>query len=131
MTPARCGLNSSPSHTDASCNLLQFANSPRGISSVLPCYYIGYYVLLWNEPAILLLVVLVPRLGGLGCHFFPVLALEGRRIMQPVALKAHTETSSVWCRTCARGGRDLVLYCFRLSVNSPSSFAMGQHSVAG
>ena len=50
--------------------------------------------------------------------------------MQPVALKAHTETSSVWCRTCARGGRDLVLYCFRPSVDSPS-FAVGQHSVAG
>ena len=70
MTPARCGLNSSPSHTDARCNLPQFAKSPRGISSVLPCYCIGYYVLPWNEPATLLLVVLVPRLGGLGRHFF-------------------------------------------------------------
>ena len=28
--PLRCGLNSSPSHTDAMCNLPQFANSLRG-----------------------------------------------------------------------------------------------------
>ena len=101
MTPARCGLNSSPSHTDARCNLPQFANSPRGISSVLPCYCIGYYVLLWNEPATLLLVVLVPRLGGLGQNLFHSLAVEGHCILQSEALKAHTETSSVRCRTRA------------------------------
>ena len=72
MTPARCGLNSSPSQTDARCNLPQFANSPRGISSVLPCYCIGFHVLPWKEPTTLLLVVLVPRLGGLGHEFLSI-----------------------------------------------------------
>ena len=89
MTPARCGLNSSPSHTDARCNLPQFAKSPRGISSVLPCYCIGYYVLLWNLPATLLLVVLVPRLGGLGCQNFSRSRLARRTLhTQPAVLKA-------------------------------------------
>ena len=68
--------------------------------------------------------------GWVGAPFFLGLGLEGRCIMQPAALKAHTETSSVWCRMRARGGGDLVLYCFRPSVYSPS-FAVGQHSVAG
>ena len=79
MTPARCGLNSSPSQTDARCNLPQFANSPRGISSVLPCYCIGFHVLPWKVPTTLLLVVLVPRLGGLGRqNFFQTSAFSSK-----------------------------------------------------
>ena len=74
--PPRCRLNSSPSHTDAMRNLPQFAKS-LGISTVLPCYCIGFHVLLWKLRATSLLVVLVPRLGGLGRQiFFQILAFS-------------------------------------------------------
>ena len=63
-------------------------------------------------------------------NFFHFLAVEGPCIEQAEALKAHTETSSVWCRMRAQGGRDLGLYCFRPGDVSPS-VAVGQHSVAG
>ena len=53
--PPRCRLNSSPSHTDAMRNLPQFANS-LGISTVLPCYCIGFHALLWKLCATPLLV---------------------------------------------------------------------------
>ena len=51
--------------------------------------------------------------------------LEGRCITQPTALKALHWNLSVWCRTCARGGGELVLYRFRPSVDSPSKSQWG------
>ena len=60
-------------------------------------------------------------------NFFPDFGflLEGRCITQPTALKALHWNLSVWCRTCARGGGELVLYCFRPSVDSPSKSQWG------
>ncbi len=71
-------------------NLPQFAKIPRGISTVLPCYYIGFHALLWKLSASPLLAVLVPRLDGLGHQlFFPDLGfLEGCCIKQPAVVKA-------------------------------------------
>ena len=47
--------------------------------------------------------------GWVGAPFFPGLGLEGHCIMQPAALKAHTETSSVWCRMRAGWWRPSLL----------------------
>ena len=70
------------------CNLPQFAQNPQGISTVLPCYCIGFHVLLWKVCATILFVVLVPRLGGWGTKIFLDLGfIEGCCIRQPVALK--------------------------------------------
>ena len=77
--PLRCGLNSSPSHTDAMCSLPQFANSLRGCT-VLPCYCIAWlsHVLPWKLGATSLLVVCA-TVGWVGalyffqvCHFLEV-----------------------------------------------------------
>ena len=50
---------------------------------------------------------------------------EGRCFMQPAALKALHWNLSVWCRTRARGGGELVLCRFRPSVDSPSKSQWG------
>ena len=69
----------------------------------------------------LLAVVLVPRLGGLGCQNFFRFRLKRRELhTQPVTLKVLHCNLSVWYRTRARGGGDSVLYCFRPSVDNPS-----------
>ena len=58
--------------------------------------------------------------------FFPDLDFfEGRCFMQPAVLKALHWNLSVWCRTRARGGGELVLRRFRPSVDSPSKSQWG------
>ena len=129
--PPRCRLNSSPSHTDAMRNLPQFANS-LGISTVLPCYCIGFHVLLWKLCATPLLVDWCHGWVGWGAKiFFPDLGLlEGRCIRSQRCSRRYTGTSSVWC--CTRAGwwriRSLLL-----QAQCRQSFvaAVGQHSVAG
>ena len=69
--PLRCGLNSSPSYTDAMCNLPQFARIPQGRSTVLPCYCIAWhsYVLTWKFGATSLLVA-GATVGWVGAPYF-------------------------------------------------------------
>ena len=86
--PPRCRLNSSPSHTDAMRNLPQFANS-LGISTVLPCYCIGFHVLLWKLCATPLLVDWCHGWVGWGAKIFSRSRLARRTLhTQPAVLKA-------------------------------------------
>ena len=94
MTPEMWRRNSSPSNTDAMCNLLQFAKS-LGKRTVSPCYCNGIQVLLWEIGSRSPSVVLVPRLGGMGHQLFPDFGDFGERcFVQPAPLKV-TGTSSV------------------------------------
>ena len=77
----------------------------------------------------LLLVVLVPRLGGLGHQNFPDFGFfEGCCFHAASGAKGHTGTSSV-CTACAQGGRDSLLP--QAQCAQPFEAAVGQHSAAG
>ena len=148
--PLRCGLNSSPSHTDAMCNLPQFANSLRGCT-VLPCYCFAWHshVLPWKLGATSLLVVCA-TVGWVGAlYFFPGLPFprgvsEGRCFSQPAVLKAYTlephsvgRTPGGWWFSTGSGPASTVPHgrsgaaCRCWLGTWPHDPAVGQHACAG
>ena len=95
-------MNSSPPHTDAMRNLPLFASSLKGRSTVLPCYCIGFHVLLWESYATPLLVDWCHGWVGWGAKIFSRSRLARRTLhMQPAVLKVLHWNLSVWCRTRA------------------------------
>ena len=69
--PLRCGLNSSPSYTDAMCNLPQFANFHQGMHGVaLLLHSLAKPRSTLEHGCCLSSCGVVPRLGGWGTIFF-------------------------------------------------------------
>ena len=102
----------------------------REISTVLPCYCIGFHVLLWKLCATPLLVDWCRGWVGWGAKFFSRSRLARRTLhSQPAVLKALHWNLSVWCRTRAGWWRTCSLL---LQAQWRQSFvaAVGQHSVA-
>ena len=101
MTPEMC-LDLEPILHRASRNLPQIARIPRGFSTVLPCSLLGAtsHVLRVDVGAALLLVDLVPRLGGLGHQNFSRLCrrpgvpcgIKGRVGLDLMSPTSHTVT---------------------------------------
>ena len=115
MTPEMWRRNSSPSNTDAMCNLPQFANS-LGKRTVSPCYCNGIQVLLWEIGSRSPSVVLMPRLDGLGHQFVSRFRLF-RRALLCAASAAKGHWNHLGATACAQGARDF-LYCFKACVDS-------------
>ena len=109
-------------------NLPQFAKIPQGISTVLPCYCIGFHVLLWKLRATSLLVVLVPRLGGLGRqNFFSQISAFSKDAASCSQRCSRHYTGTSQCDAARARGvvENLFLRRFRPSVDSPSKSQWG------
>ena len=90
MTALKCGLNSSPSNTDAMCNLPQFANS-LGKCTVLPCYCNGLTFYSGKLCLALLLWSWCHGWEGGASKIFRFGYFGGRCILQPTLLKVTLE----------------------------------------
>ena len=108
-------------HTTHRC-FLQFA-AVRQLSSGIKygvVFLTALFSVSWKMGAASLLVVLVPRLGGLGCQFFPTSFLSGDPALcwqqrsspslKPLGVGAHA------------GGVVEFFHCFRLRVATNPSF---------
>ena len=119
--PPRCGLNSSPSHTDAMCNLPQFAKSLGGLArcclatALAITFYSGKCV-----PPSFLWSWCHGRVGWDAKIFQFSASSKDAASGSQRRSRCYSGSSSVWCRRPARGGGELVLYRFRPSVDSPS-----------